>query len=288
MISGAVFLQKDLSLKIIFNKYIKRIFIHLLLWSIIYGFININLENINIKTIIIQIIKGPYHIWYLYTTIGLYIFIPFTRIIIKNNNLLKTFIILNFIILFVIPNYIYLLSYYSLEAHKLLNYINSRFNVYKMSVNNFYFIYGYYLNTKEMNNEYKIIIYILGLIGILFTTKISYYFSCIKKKKTNHFNSKYFNIFFTSISIFIFFKSYFNNLKINNIKNNIIQYISQMTFGIYLVHPLIIVYMKKLNIFFIKRNIILLIPIITLVIFIISLIFSIILKKIPKFGKHLI
>ena len=61
-----------------------------------------------------------------------------------------------------------------------------------------------------------------------------------------------------------------------------------MTFGIYLVHPLIIVYMKKLNIFFIKRNIILLIPIITLVIFIISLIFSIILKKIPKFGKHLI
>ena len=85
MISGAVFLQKDLSLKIIFNKYIKRIFIHLLLWPIIFGFIkiskfikgkiklnnkdfyynikvNINLENINIKTIIIQVIKGPYHI----------------------------------------------------------------------------------------------------------------------------------------------------------------------------------------------------------------------------------
>lgn len=39
MISGAIFLNKDLSLKIIFNKYIKRIFIHLLLWSIIYGVI---------------------------------------------------------------------------------------------------------------------------------------------------------------------------------------------------------------------------------------------------------
>ena len=91
-----------------------------MLWSIIYGFIkiskfikgkiklnnkdfyynrkvNINLENINIKTIIIQIIKGPYHIWYLYTTIGLYIIIPFTRTTTKNNDLLKTFIILNFI-----------------------------------------------------------------------------------------------------------------------------------------------------------------------------------------------
>ena len=49
MISGALFLNKDLSFKIIFNKYIKRIFIHILLWSIIYAFININLKELNKK-----------------------------------------------------------------------------------------------------------------------------------------------------------------------------------------------------------------------------------------------
>ena len=166
-----------------------------MLWSIIYGVINIKLKKINIKKVIIQIIKGPYHIWYLYAIIGLYIIIPFTRQISKNSDLLKSFIILNFIILFIIPNYIYLLSYYSLEVYKLLNYIYSNLNLYTLSLNNFYFIFGYYLNNKEMKNEYKIIIYILGLIGILLTTEISYYLSFKKKKKIIHFHPKYFNIF---------------------------------------------------------------------------------------------
>ena len=87
------------------------------------------------------------------------------------------------------------MSYYSLEVYKLLNYIYSNLNLYTLSLNNFYFIFGYYLNNKEMKNEYKIIIYILGLIGILLTTEISYYLSFKKKKKIIHFHPKYFNIF---------------------------------------------------------------------------------------------
>ena len=56
MISGALFLNKDLSFKIIFNKYIKRIFIHILLWSIIYAFININLKELNIKKKLLKLL----------------------------------------------------------------------------------------------------------------------------------------------------------------------------------------------------------------------------------------
>ena len=289
MISGALFLNKDLSFKIIFNKYIKRIIIHILLWSIIYAFININLKELNIKKKFFEIINGPYHLWYLYATIGLYILIPFTRRICQNKDLLKSFINFNFIILFIIPNYIYIISYYSIEISNILNVINSKLNFYILSVNNFYFIFGYYLHMKNaINKEFKITIYILGLISIIFSTKISYDFAFIKKKKIIHFSHTFFNIFFTSISIFIFFKNYFNKLKTNNIIDIIIQYISQLTFGIYLIHPLIIQTMKDLNIFYLQINIIFLIPFITLFIFILSLIFIIVLKNIPKIGKLLI
>lgn len=79
MMSGTLFLKKDLSFKIIVRKYIKNILIHLLFWSMIYAFVGSKRQNIDIKIKIIQIIKGHYHLWYLFATIGLYILIPFTK-----------------------------------------------------------------------------------------------------------------------------------------------------------------------------------------------------------------
>ena len=149
MISGALFLNRDLSFDIIINKYIKRLFIHLLLWSVIYSLMNINLSKINIKNKFFEIIAGHYHFWYLFVTIGIYIIIPFYREIVKNKKLFTSFIFLNFIILFIIPNYIYLLSYYSIPASNLLNYLNSHINTNNLSIYNFYFIFGHYLNNKR-------------------------------------------------------------------------------------------------------------------------------------------
>ena len=92
-----------------------------------------------------------------------------------------------------------------------------------------------------------------------------------------------------SISFFLFFKNNFNNLKINEKKNNIIQKIAKFTFGIYLLHPLIIEnIMKKLNLFYLQFNIIFLIPIINLVLFLFCLLICIILKYIPIIGNNLI
>ena len=290
MISGALFLDRDLSFKTIFNKYVKRIYIHLLLWSIIYSLINIRLAKLNIKKTIFQIIKGHYHLWYLFSTIGLYIMSPFLREITKNKKLLKSFIISFFFIIFIIPNYIYLLSYYSKDTFNLLNYIYSILTINNLSSNKFYFIFGYYLyKKKEIKYEIKIIIYILGLMGIIFTTIISYNFSIIKNKKIFHTNFNYLNIFFYSISIFIFFKSTFDNKKINKKNTNIFQKIGKFTFGIYLIHPLILEnIICKLRLNYLRINYIFLIPMINLVIFLLSLIIVIILNKIPIIGNYLI
>jgi len=290
MISGALFLNRDLSFKKIVNKYIKRIYIHLLLWSIIYSLINIKLKKLNIKKKIFQIIKGHYHLWYLFSTMGLYIISPFFREIAKNKTLLESFLIIYFFFIFIIPNYIYLLSYYSKDTFNLLNYIYSNLTINNLSNKNFYFILGYYLyKKKEIKYEIKIIIYILGLMGLIFTTILSYNLAILKKKKINHFNSNYLNIFFTSISIFMFFKSNFDNNKINKEKKNIFQKISKFTFGIYLIHPLIIEnIINKLHFHYLRINIILLIPMINTIIFLFSLIMVIILNKIPIIGKYLI
>ena len=172
MISGALFLNRDLSFEIIANKYIKRLFIHLLLWSIIYSLVNIDLSKLDIKQKFLQIIRGHYHLWYLFATIGIYTIIPFSREIVKNKKLLKSFIFLYFIFLFIIPNYIYILSKYFKETSKILDYLYSHMNLNNLPINNFYFIFGHYLNNKKEKKQTRIIIYIIGFVACFFTTII--------------------------------------------------------------------------------------------------------------------
>ena len=183
MISGTLFLKKNLSFKIIIRKYIKNIFIHLLLWSIIYAFLEVKIETLNIKNIIILVVKGHYHLWYLFATIGLYITIPFTSKIAQNKELLNNFLILYFIFVFAVPNYYNIFRYFSHDIFNSIQYIISKVNLSTISVNHFYFIFGHYLSNKEFKKKEVIIFYIAGLIGVLFTTKICYDFSIIKKTR---------------------------------------------------------------------------------------------------------
>ena len=101
MISGDLFLKKDITLKNLYFKYIKNIFIHYMIWSFIYSVNKINFSQININIIIMSILKGHYHLWYLKRIIGFYMIVPFLREIIKKDYLLNTFLLLSFLFNFI-------------------------------------------------------------------------------------------------------------------------------------------------------------------------------------------
>ena len=60
---------------------------------------------------------------------GLYILIPFTREIIKNTELLNDLILFNFVFIFLIPNYIHIFRYYSIELFNLSNNLIKKVNL---------------------------------------------------------------------------------------------------------------------------------------------------------------
>ena len=62
MISGDLFLQKDILFKIIYLKYIKNLFIHYIIWSFIYSIKGFNISKINAKNIIFIFLNGHYHL----------------------------------------------------------------------------------------------------------------------------------------------------------------------------------------------------------------------------------
>lgn len=77
MISGALFLNKNQSIKKIYTKNILRIIIAFIFWSLIYTVLFS--KGLSIKTMIINFFEGYYHMWFLFMIVGLYMITPFIK-----------------------------------------------------------------------------------------------------------------------------------------------------------------------------------------------------------------
>lgn len=289
MISGTLFLEKDISFGIMLNKYIKCIYIKLLFWSFFYSLREKIINKNNFKKTFIMFLNGHFHLWFLFSISGLYLITPFLKQITKKKNLFKIFLALN-VLFSLFPNLLTIIFYISKDYYNAINRRISRF-----LLNNFfnpdqmYYIFGFYLNRYNIKPLFRIIIYIFGIFLTIFTIQMTYYISFKTNKKIYFFSSFYINVFFASIGVFIFFKYNFNNLKYKKSLKEFIQKLSSLTFGIYIIHPFVL---EELNIRFNINNLsfepLYSIPIYSLIIFLISLILVYIIKLIPLINKFVL
>lgn len=91
MISGALFLGREVKLKVLFSKYILRIVIAFMFWSALYALIDLQ-NGMSLSKSVVQLIKGHYHMWYLMMIVGLYLIVPFLKQIAEKESLTKYFL----------------------------------------------------------------------------------------------------------------------------------------------------------------------------------------------------
>lgn len=282
MISGALLINGEYNKK----KYFKRIgkFILILaVWSIIYFAINVyrgGSSNI-IKAICWTFFDTSYtskHLWFMYAIIGLYIALPFVQTMCKNltKEQENLFLILWFVISGLSGVYLpimRLIGGYSLDIVYPVPLINGAYYLG-------YFICGHiiYKRIKDIkaNKKYNTICILTYLLLALFMSVITYIVS-VEANKLVTFMLWYRSIFIVFESISIFVLIIINGDKFKN--ENIIK-ISSLSFGVYLVHA-IILFLIKDNISIINYPSIIGIPIITLIIYFSTLLIVYILKKIP-------
>ena len=269
MISGMFLLDKDISLKCIFKKYILRIIILYIIFSLVYAIFYYCEDR---KNILYTFISGYYHLWYLYLLIGLYLVQPILRNIISDNKIMLYFLVLCLIFSSIIPFVTYFVkipgfnvAIDNLNMHMPIGYVG-------------YFVAGYYFAKNKVNNK---IFYLLGLLGTILNIIMFYLIS--------YYNKLYISIFlipttvFQSIAIFLFF----NNLKIKTKYSNKISYIASLTMGIYLIHVIVIRFIFTYFPNIIYSHSIITIPIISVIVFIVSALITITLKNIPFLKKFL-
>jgi surface polysaccharide O-acyltransferase-like enzyme len=283
MITGALLLPKEYDLKYFIKSKVTRIIFPFLFWSFMYLLFNLFVkktrgENSNIldtfNFTLIYIKKGSsYHLWYVYMIIGIYLFIP---IISKWIKICSEKEILYFLIIWVITIILNI---------PFINNFAPNFNLTYFSGYLGFLILGYYLSKKTFKNlkSLRQISILLFLTGALITIFGTYFLS-----SRNGFYSDFFHNFLT-INVLIMavgFFLYFKNLKINNITViKIRNFISKYSYGIYLVHVLILTILYKIGFNFKLINPFIGIPIISLLCLIISSLTIHYMNKLP-FGKY--
>lgn len=281
MASGAYFLnnKNKIDLKKLFTKYIFTIIIALVLSSAIIELIKyvFNPSSISMWKFLVNMIKGDYVLWFFYMILGLYLITPILRQITKSKEATFYLIIITFIISVFIPtiNYLFNLDF----IDKVISQVFfGMFDPYGGFCVLIYYLLGFYLSEYSICKKHMYLIYVLGIIGVLLSFGLTGYLSVVNQSPNFYFyNYMTLPVFFTSIAIFLFLKTWCNNKTTNN---KFVLCVSMSTLFIYPIHRMLLIIFSNFGV----SKLLIEYPILgvsgyTIFIFLLSLIISIFVKK---------
>lgn len=262
MLSGALLLSKDYSLKDFLSKRFLRIIPPLIFWSLIYIVYTIFDSNKTFSSfldlslfVLLKLFKGSqFHLWFIYTLLGLYLLVPILRKWIKNaskNEILYFLLIWICTIIYAIPH---------------LNDYLPKINLMNFSGYLGYMVLGYYLsNMKSFKKSKSFLLYSIGVIVTILGT---YYLT----SKNGAFNSTFYgyltpNVLLSSTGIFLLIKEIHIT---SSIVKLMVSKISKYSYGIYLVHILVLELLLKLGLNWQITNPVISIPVIAILTILIS------------------
>ena len=277
MISGALLLSKEYDSQKNFKRIIKMI-ITLTIFTLVYLFWDKWYMHKDFNNYI-SLITGPNRsmLWFMYAIISLYIALPFIKCLVDgmDQKLDKMFIIL----WIVLNGGGYLLKVYTnIEFNYLVPIISGTYYLG-------YFICGYLiLKYREQIDfkKYNILWIIILSISLLLTITLSYAHSMSNNVYYDNFLA-YRSIFIMLSSISSFILIYFN---ISNKKSKIVSLISPYSFGVYLIHGILLNVLMNL-VPYQKIISFIGIPICVIILSVLSVMVVVLLKKIPVLKNYI-
>ncbi len=296
MISGSIFLSRDIPTQTIYKKYISRMAVAYIVWAPVYAIVDHYVKNktfdLSLTDVIQRIIDGGYHMWFIPMIIGLYMCIPIFKEIVKNQKITKYFLGLSFLFTFLLPQIVLIskdfVGGYLAEGMKQLDhFLSEKMSVHTVIGYSFYFILGYYINTVEITKKQRKMIYGLGILGFLGTAL----FAAILSIKTGERSSQYYDnfcigILFEAVAIHTWFRyRSYSKEKINGF----VRFLGENSFGVYLVHVLlmnILLFRLRLPSYF--PTSLISVPVISLILLLLSFGITWVIRQIPVLKKWIV
>ena len=252
MISGALMLnpEKKFSIKKLYSKNILRIVIAFSIWSIIYILFDMFVMKkgfIGFVDVVKKFFAGAYHMWFLYMLIGLYVVTPILRIIVKHRTAMEYLLIIGIFLSVILPGIKTLCGGYLIVGDN--KYVEMIFKSLEsvLDLMSFkfvagyvlYYILGYYLFSEEISKRMRMVFYALGICGLAVMVLYSGKVSALSGTAWDAFGAYMPWVLMPAMALFVFVKYHGEKLG----QNKIVRTIAATSFGIYLVHALIIEYL---------------------------------------------
>lgn len=283
MISGALFLGKELNTKKLYTQNLVRIVTSFVFWSFVYAVYG---YKGSIKQFIYDFLHGAGHMWFLFLIAAIYLVLPaFKKLVFYMNGwFLPVSICIGFLIPAVFEAGPEFLGISVIDQHIIF--------IMKIFQKVFgwlgYFYLGYYVSQKDTAGRIRFLWYGLGTFAMV----LSYYaFKAYAYRKGSAVNEFYDNISITvlleSIAVFILMKNI--NWKFSPGREKAVIKISKYTFGVYMVHMLIFYMIENRHpIVGQNKSSLFILPLVTIIVFFVSLLISLCLNYLPILKRYIV
>ncbi len=289
MLSGATLIGKEDPLAVFYKKRMMRVLVPFLFWMLVYWVYRWlmlqphqqpqQMNDIIQWAVRLFLDEGiSKHFWYIYMIIFIYLFIPFIGKIVRNTSNNQLFVgLLAWVVLCVSTNSMNL-SFYKWTGdyeYKLLGYFQ-----YSGFV-----VLGYFLNKVELKlNHRRLIAGITFVLSVIVSALVAYFMS----KSDGRLNLKVYSYFsintiIQAIAIFVLIKGIVVE---NKYFSQICAYISDYSYGVYLVHIILIGVLFRNGVYWSFAHPIVSLPLLLLMVLFSSMIIIFFIRKIPG-GKYI-
>lgn len=284
MVTGALLLDpaKDITYKKLFGKYIKRILIVLVLFTIIYKITDIAISGTPLSTSLIteylsDLVFGTSwsHVWYLYLILAIYLLLPFYRMVAAKAGAKDLRYLL--VVLIVFQSLLTLVSDITGKETAFYICISTVFPLFLFA--------GYAIDRGviKIHRALAIAVILLGIAAIII---LSMEATKLQSEILGSMVTSYHFIATVLMSIAIF--SLISGIKISDRLNSpVFRSLDSCTFGIYLIHMIVLNLIYKVIGFNPLTLGVYMLPVIAIVTFIISWGITFLLKLIPGIKKIL-
>lgn len=290
MLSGSFLLDPERAYpKEKLKKKILKILAAYFIWAFFYDMVSVvsNILNgefqFNKETVIDfseKMIYGHYHEWFLLMIAGLYLITPLLRQITNSKRMMQYFILLSF------------LFFYCGNMLKILPHVGKYFEYFLETTRLDFiggytccFVLGYYLRRYDLSSKKRNVIYLFGILSLLFTIIGTYYMSLHRGEATEFFyNNMFPNVVLMAAAWFVLFKYTVKNA--SQRKKRIVYRISEYSLGMYLVHIFFVKVISKTPLNTLSYPAFISVPVGAVIVFVLSYISVWLIKKIPGLRKY--
>lgn len=294
MISGALFLDRDIPIRRLYLKYVFRIARIFVIWSVFYAFVElardvIHHESLSVWVFCRNCLTGHFHEWFLFMIAGLYLIVPFLRKIAEDAKLCNLFLVLGFFFALLVPQAVALVCLFSPETGEALEGIVSKCRIHFFMGYSVYFMWGYWLHKHDISSTVARTCAVLGALGVVLTFLLTAIASGHAGKLDETFyRVSNVTVFLSATAVFAVCKRLLPNSKGNGRLGHIVSNLARHSIGVYLIHVFLLMVLDSVfHLSALSFHPVGAIPVTTLFAFILSLALSYLLSRIPWVGQWL-